>query len=259
MINNVGLYQSILNTYSQVTTSKQSEVDVVKGDPRTNTGDTKEVQKTNDANLYLSSKSQKINALSSEFFNNKDLNFADIEKLKERAYQFGLISKSEYSALSKSEVSPDSGTLANTSVGISTNKTSVITIRRFIDDFLERLDDISNKPEKNNADNKNNTDSEEKIASKVKSTLLALSTSLKAAKNILTDVNTAKTKEGFKKDLSESLAFIKETINTEAFDKMPLDDKVGLSKVYQALEIVSVLTPQRLNNAKINKYIDLID
>tara|TARA_R110001583_G_scaffold183179_2_gene341733 strand:+ start:399 stop:578 length:180 start_codon:yes stop_codon:yes gene_type:complete len=53
------------------------------------------------------------------------------------------------------------------------------------------------------------------------------------------------------------LFLLKETIEAPSFEKIPLDDKISVSKVYQPLEIVDQLSPQRLNNDKLNKYMDL--
>lgn len=243
MINNLGLFNSLFNTSSQVTSTSNSKVDTIIEEHKNKKTEAEEIKQTTDTNLYLSSKSQKINALSNEFFNKKDLNFLDIEQLKERAYQFGLISKSEYSALSNAEVTNTNNELSN--------KTTTVSLSGFIDDFLKRLDVVNEEFEE--------SDTQEDNESVAHETLLALKTSLQTAKDILINVDEAKNKDSFKTSLNESLAFIKETINTDAFDKMKLDDKVGISKVYQALEIVNSITPQRLSNAKINRYIDLSD
>ena len=61
----------------------------------------------------------------------------------------------------------------------------------------------------------------------------------------------------FKATLQDTLVLLKETIEAPTFEKIPLDDKVGLSKVYQTLTIVDQLSPQRLSNEKVNKYLDL--
>ena len=53
------------------------------------------------------------------------------------------------------------------------------------------------------------------------------------------------------------LFLLKETIEAPSLEKIPLDDKISVSKVYQPLEIVDQLSPQRLNNDKLNKYMDL--
>ena len=74
---------------------------------------------------------------------------------------------------------------------------------------------------------------------------------------IISDVEEAKRESDFKESLQATLSTLKDTVEVPAFEKIPLDDKVGLSKVYQTLEIVDQLSPQRLNNAKLNKYIDL--
>lgn len=168
MINNLGLFNSLFNTSSQVTSTSNSKVDAIIEEHKSKKNEAEEVKQTTDTNLYLSSKSQKTNALSNEFFNKKDLNFLDIEQLKERAYQFGLISKNEYSALSDAEVT-------NTN-NESSNKTTTVSLSGFIDDFLKRLDVVNEEFEE--------ADTHEYNESVAHETLLALKTSLQTAKDI---------------------------------------------------------------------------
>ncbi len=95
------------------------------------------------------------------------------------------------------------------------------------------------------------------IRTKEGESLIALKEALSTAKNILADVEKAKADPKFKESLANAISLVKETINTNAFEVMPLDDKVGLGKVYQALEIVDKILPQRLSNDKLNRYIQV--
>ena len=191
-----------------------------------------------DNSLYLSSRAQKINAISSEFFSGAELTFDDVGALKEKLYQFGLISKGEYATLN--------GTTAEATTNESSEITSTTTLTNFLGDFIERL---------NKDDSDENTDSDEEVTES--ETIVALTGALTSAKEILKNVEEQKQQTDFKTSLQGALALLKETINDKSFEKLPLDDKIGLSKVHQALEIVDKLSPQRLNNDKVNQYIKL--
>jgi len=38
---------------------------------------------------------------------------------------------------------------------------------------------------------------------------------------------------------------------------VPVYDKVGISKIYQSLDIVDKIIPERLSNEKVNRYIEI--
>ena len=240
MLNNINNYSSLLNssTNSASTTSK-SEIDSIIEQHKENTTEQVAGNTLNQNNLYLSSKAQKINALSNEFFNGATLNFNDVESLKERAYQLGLISQNEYAKLTNSTTKTESE--------VTEIEDPTMALTDFIGDLLKRLQ--SNEDEENqDTDNATEQPSE---------ALNALISALVGAKEIIANIEEAKQESDFKDKLQNTLGLLKETIEAPSFEKVPLDDKVGLSKVYQTLEIVDQLTPQRLTNEKLNKYIDL--
>lgn len=240
MLNNINNYSSLLNssTNSASTTSK-SEIDSIIEQHKENTTEQVAGNTLNQNNLYLSSKAQKINALSNEFFNGATLNFNDVESLKERAYQLGLISQNEYAKLTN--------TTTKTESEVTEIEDPTMALTDFIGDLLKRLQS-SEDEENQDTDNATEQPSE---------ALNALISALEGAKEIIANIEEAKQESDFKDKLQNTLGLLKETIEAPSFEKVPLDDKVGLSKVYQALEIVDQLTPQRLTNEKLNKYIDL--
>ena len=184
----------------------------------------------------MSSRAKHINAISTEFFNNGAISFNDVDALKERAYQLGLISKQEYAHLN------DSGAAVK---DISLNEEiSSQTLANFASDFVERLD----------ATDVDVTESESETDSQI---LLALKEAFTAASKILSDVDTAKNSPDFKESLAATLSSLPATLNSDSFDIIPLDDKVAMTKVYQALEIVDKMSESRLSNAKINRYIQV--
>lgn len=237
MINSVNTYNHLFNTGS-TSSSSASEIDsIITEHQQSNT--TVEQEEVISPNLYLSTRSQKISALSAEFFSAGALNFTDVNALTERVYQLGLISKQDYANLTDAELAPD--------VLEREKEISSQNLALYIDDFLQRLDE-SDAGKEEHFDND--------IAEEESETLIALMNALSTAKTILTNVETAKKEDDFKESLASSLSILKQTIHADSFEKMPLDDKVGLSKVYQALEIVDKISPQRLSNDKLNRYME---
>lgn len=236
MLNNINSYSSLINTPS--TNTSTSEIDSIIAQHKESTAEQTASVTTNQNSLYLSSRAQKINALSKEFFSGDSLKFDDVESLKERVYQLGLISKYEYAKLTNTSSDIDTNTL-NTD-------NSTLGLTEYMGDLITRLQ----------AD-ENNDASDPESEEQRSETLSILIKALESAKAIISDVEEAKRETDFKESLQATLSTLKDTVENPAFEKIPLDDKVGLSKVYQTLEIVDQLSPQRLNNAKLNKYIDL--
>jgi hypothetical protein len=239
MINNINSYNGNYNINSSPSSSS-SEVDKIIEDHKKSSVTAGDVAPNVNENLYLSSRAKKINAISTEFFNNGAISFNDIDALKERAYQLGLISKQEYAHLN------DSGAaVKDTSLH---DKISSQTLASFSSDFVERLDATDVDANENENENENETESQ---------ILLALKAAFTTASKILSDVDTAKNSPDFKESLASSLSTIRETINSDSFEIIPLDDKVAMTKVYQALEIVDKMSENRLSNSKVNRYIQV--
>jgi len=236
MINNLGLYSSAFNNNSAVTQKTTDEVQAL-----TEKYAEKSVQSEDSGditnNIFLSSKAQKISAISSEFFSGSELTFDDIDKLKEKLYQFGLISKGDYAALTSDKPTAPTNSEEN-------EHTSTTTLTGFIGNFIERL-------------NEEDVNEENQEGDVVNESVVALTGALNTAKDILSNVEEQKHKADFKSSLQESLALLKEIISDKSFSGLPLDDQIGLSKVHEALEIVDHLSPTRLNNNKVNQYIEL--
>jgi hypothetical protein len=242
MISNLNSYSALANTATTSTTTNTSEVDSIIAKHKESSAEKVAEANSNQSNLYLSNRAQKINAISTEFFSGSDLSLASVEDLKERVYQLGLISKDEYAKLTNSA--------AETTNVDSANENSTISLTSFLGNLLERLK--SDDDEKKKSDDDNSTSTAEKSEA-----LTILIKTLEAAKEIISNVDEAKREADFQTTLKDTLSLLKETIEAPTFEKIPLDDKVGLSKVYQTLEIVDKLSPQRLSNEKVNKYLEL--
>ncbi|KGJ91749.1 hypothetical protein [Colwellia psychrerythraea] len=240
MINDLGLYGAIFNNNSTVTKNNATEIQTateklaensIKSEGATDVAD----------NIFLSSKAHKINAISTEFFSGAQLTFDDIGKLKEKLYQFGLISKGDYAALTSDTVNKSNDEI--------NEQMSTTVLTSYIGNFIERL----------NVDKASETDNDTQADEVVteSETIVALTAALTTAKAILVNVEEQKQQADFKSSLQNTLLLLKETINDKSFTDLPTDDQIGLSKVHQALEIVDRLSPQRLNNDKVNQYIEL--
>lgn len=242
MINSLNTYSALLNSSSSVT-SNTSEVDNIIAEHKASSAENEAVLTGNSSNLYLSNRAQKINAISNEFFSKDALNFNDVDALKERVYQLGLISKNEYTALTGSSLQAESES--------SKSSDKTISIVDFISSLLERLENDDNESNADGTDDLTSASGEESES------LTALIKALESAKSTISNVEEAKRSPDFKANLQDTLSLLKETIEAPSFEKIPLVDKISLSKVYQTLEIVDQLSPQRLNNEKLNKYMDL--
>jgi len=236
MVNNINSYTSLFNTNS-LPSSSTSEVEKIILAHKNEATVNDESNTSTNTSLNLSSRAQKVSALSNEFFSGGDLSFNDVDALKERIYQFGLISKEEYAGLTKTTLSEEDKA--------ASKDVSSQNLASFLGDFLDRLDET--KAGKTDDLNSNGNAEESEI-------LIELKVALLKAKDILADVDKEKSDPKFKESLMNSLSFIKDTINTKAYETMQLDDKVGLGKVYQALEVVDKMSPQRLTNEKLNRY-----
>ncbi|MBU2925516.1 hypothetical protein Q4506_16540 [Colwellia sp. 4_MG-2023] len=240
MINNINTYSNLFNASSSASTTT-SEIDEIIAANKQETITTEQAGESN-SNLFLSSRAQKVDSLSREFFNQGGLNFDDIDLFKERAYELGLISKQDYSRLA------GTASAASDASEAADNALPNQSLVSYISDFLVRLDE----PDSTETDI-----SDEESSDEDSDALTELKQALSTAKTILDDVELAKTDPDFKESLTSTLALLKETIDSDSFDKIPLDDRAGLAEVYKAVDIIDKISPQRLNNDKLNQYIKI--
>ncbi|WP_159817948.1 hypothetical protein [Colwellia sp. 20A7] len=240
MINNINTYSNLFNASSSASTTT-SEIDEIIAANKQETITTEQAGESN-SNLFLSSRAQKVDSLSREFFSQGGLSFDNIDVFKERAYELGLISKQDYSRLA------ETASAASNASQAADNELPNQSLVSYISDFLVRLDE----PDPNETDISDEENSEEDSDA-----LTALKQGLLTAKTILDDVELAKADPDFKESLTSTLALLKETIDSDSFNKIPLDDRVSLGEVYKAIDIIDKISPQRLNNDKLNQYIKI--
>jgi hypothetical protein len=237
MINNYSWFNPTNTTNTSTRPSNDVSGQVIDGQQSSLPSDKNTTSETSSQkNLHLSSRAEKLSALSNEFFKGNGFTAADVNSLVERTYEFGFISKAEYLKLSE-------GT-ATDETNVKPETTSTTTLIDYISKFKERLDDLDDKEF-------------EQASPEEQESLLAMKKALTSAQGILTDVEQAKLLPNFKADLQETIVIFKDIISSEAFNTMELDDKVNLTNVTKTLEIIDQLSPQRLNNKKVNEYIDI--
>ena len=140
MINGISSYQNYNGTSSNSITPTSTETS------STPSNQSAEIaQSPRQENLYLSSKAQKINALNNEFFQSGIS--VDVSALAERAYQYGLISKSEYEQLNdtrtpENEIKEPAGTTTENLVS-------------FTHQFQDKIDKALETPEEYEQEEKN--------------------------------------------------------------------------------------------------------
>lgn len=240
MINNINTYSGNYALNSSTSTSNSSEIEEIIGAHKKQVI-VDETASNSKENLYLSSRSKKINALSTEFFNNGAMDFKNVNQLKDRAYELGLISKQDYDRLTDTDVTEPA-------VNIEENSQ---TLASFSANFVNRLEAVDSDEIK--TDNEPDNEPDNKPES-----IEALKKALTTAHDILSDIDSAKNNPEFKDSLSLALSSLKETIHADSFEILPIDDKVGISKVYQVLEIIDKTSPKRMTNAKVDRYIQVL-
>ena len=110
------------------------------------------------------------------FFSGDSLDFTDVEALKERVYQLGLISHNEYAKLTNFTAEVENSS--------PSNENSTISLTNFLGNLLERLqnDDSEKDPDESTAAEGNESEA-----------LSALIKALESAKDIISNVEENKT------------------------------------------------------------------
>lgn len=224
MLNNIGLYGSLANasaTSNQNTVTNVEKLTVAPELPLD-----KKIEGVGE-NLSLSSRSQKLAAISKEFFSHGNFSNVDSRELLERVREYDLISAKEYDNLSSSSLFQRSKEDDNKQTTLTTN-----------------LADALNDLEKSVVfeDEKNLTQSELKQA-------------LNNAENILRDVETAKLDSNFNRDIDYSLLKLKQFSQSESFVEMSAKQQSVISDSVTALEVINKISPKRLSNPLLNRYL----
>lgn len=170
-------------------------------------------------NLVLSSRSQKLNAISNEFFSQGNFTQIDSTALIERVHEYGLMNDDEYEQLTSNSLfqSADTGEEPY--------------------NLIDHLENIKGKL--------SDTDEHK-----------ALSDGITGAITILSDVETAKLSPTFKQDISHAISQLSELSNDELYDTLENEEQQTIQSSATSLSIIDRISPQRLSNPFVNRYLD---
>lgn len=225
MLSNINMYSSLLGA-QHTNVSSSEKVASTEATPAAEKTDGQ-----HNGNLSLSTKAQKLSAINSEFFNGKPFASVDTQKLIDRVYEYGLISKTEYASLSDKPTDADAAAVVES--------TSTQSLSKFVNGFKERLDDVDGYQESED------------------DSVVALKQALNNAADIFNDVEQTKKSREFKSMLADTKETLTTLISSDEFSAMPLGDRVDMTNVIKTLDIVDKINIKRLDNPMINRYINV--
>lgn len=177
--------------------------------------------------IVVSSRAQKLKALADEFFSG-GINSANLNTLKERAFEYGLISKGQFNSLIKSSSSAEPEKSEKTSQSLA-----------------DELNKVKMEIEKRNNEA---PEDERQDVSSVTNVLTRVS-------SILTDPEEAITNEQFKTQIATAIKDLKGIIDSDTFGNLPLNERTSITNSASALSTIESLAPRNLTNEKLNKYL----
>lgn len=183
--------------------------------------------KLDGSEIVVSSRAQKLKALASEFFTG-GINGVDIKALKERAYEYGLISKSQYNSLTKATSSVNTDKSENTTQSLA-----------------EELNKVEKQIEKRNS----------LVPEAKRQDVTPVTSALNKAAVILKDPEEAITNEQFKSQIATAIKDLKGIIDSDTFGNLPVDERATITSSASALSVIESLAPRNLTNDKLNKYL----
>lgn len=176
--------------------------------------------------IVVSNRAQKLKALADEFFAG-GLSSANIGALKERAYEYGLISEGQFNRLSTGATN-----------GLEQSEPTTQSL-------AQELEKVSEELAKRN---KEVPEDKRQDVSKITSILGRVA-------NILKDPETAITKEQFDKEVEAAIKDLNDIIDSDTFGNLPLKERVTMTNSASALSIIESLAPRAPSNSKLNQYL----
>jgi len=212
------------NSYSQTNDIANNQVNDQSAieSPKTAVNKTEKeaVAANNSGDVDLSSRSQKLAAITSEFFSGKDLTQLDINQLSQRLGEYGLISPEQHAKLNSN---------------LKSNNENAHQPSQKLSSFLNNF---SNSAQAKGLDDN-------------------LTASLDNAEHILKNVNKAKEDEGFSRILDQTISEFDKFLTSEEFKQLTPADQLSFKTVSSALDIVDQITPKNLNNKQLNSYLSI--
>lgn len=219
-ISNTYLNQSSLSTQANQTSSSNQV-------GNESTDKKQKSVKLDSSEIVVSSRAQKLKALASEFFSG-GVNAADLNALKQRAYEYGLINQGQYKSLTTGIQASTAQTSANTSQSLA-----------------EELEKVSKELEKRNKE----------VPEDKRQDVSSITDVLRNTAVILKDPETAITKAGFSEQIVNTKKQLNDIISSDTFSNLPLSERVAMTNSASALSLVESLAPRNLSNVKLNQYL----
>ena len=218
---------SYLNTTSLSSQSTQTSL-VSQTTDSTDAEANKKSVKLEGSDIVVSSRAQKLKALSDEFFAGNGLTGGNVSALTERAYEYGLLSQTQYTSLSN---------------GVASN--TVQTPNPTSQSLSEQLEQVSQELEKRNKE----------VPEEERQDVSSITNILNRAAGILVDPETAITKEQFSQDIANTIQDLKVIVDSDTFGNLPVAERTAITNSASALSTIEALAPRNLTNNKVNQYL----
>lgn len=228
-MNSIGLYNSLANTSSTLNNNSEKVTDANKVEAVNNVSTTKTTEAGAGESLNLSTRSQKLHAISEEFFAQGNFTAIDTTALTQRVHEYGLINDDEYSALASSS-------WFNKVEDSDEAKDKQSSLLDHLQSVKNKLDDSG----ENSEDNDNSIISE----------------GISHAIAILSDVETAKLSPTFKDDMNNAIAQLSILSESDAFNSLDSAEQDAIENSAAALSLIDTISPQRTSNPFVNRYIE---
>lgn len=223
-MNTIGLYNSLANTNQTLGQKNEQVTDVSKVAKVNDVSQDKASEAGAGESLKLSSRAQKLQAISDEFFSHGNFTQVDTKKLIDKVHEYGLISDKEFDSLSNSPLFKKAEKNTNNAEPKS---------------LIEHLQDVKKAVDKSDsAENKE------------------LSIGLDKAMSILSDVEKAKNSPTFKQDITNAMSELDKLMKSDSFKKLDEKYQEAIEGSVAALEVIDKISPNRLSNPFINRYLD---
>jgi len=224
-MNTIGLYNSLGNTNTGLANNNDAQVATVK-----KTAEIQDVSKEKSTeagageSLKLSSRAQKLQAISAEFFSHGSFTQVDTKKLIEKVHQYGLISDKEYQSLGANPLFKDDDKKSDD---------------KKVGSLIDHLQDVKKAVDK--------TDTPENKE---------LSLGISKAITILSDVEKSKLSPTFKQDINSAMLQLEKLSLSDSYKKLDQPYKDAIQGSVAALDVIDKISPKRLSNPFINRYLD---
>jgi len=220
-MNSIGLYNALSNTNTALAKNNDQIANLNNIERINNVSQDKKSAVGAGESLVLSSRSQKLNALSNEFFSKENFTQIDTSKFVERVHEYGLMTGIEYEQLTSSSL-------------YQSVKDYNIEEEYTLVDHLENIDvKVDGSPE---AD--------------------TISIGVNKAITVLSDVEAAKLSPTFKQDVNIAITQLSYLSDSELYGVLDSKEQQTIQSSATALSLIDRLSPQRISNPYVNRYLD---